>query len=259
MIVKDGKNILEQAKKRFVQTDFCQFASDLPILEVEMLKIATWNVERLHHKNELPLIIASCEQADADILVLTETDSLLNLKYKSCFSTLPPLLENTTNYYAATEIRVSIYTNYDFVRQYATFDENTAICVELKTDIGNVLVYGTIIGIYGNRHKNFMTDLLCQVTDIERLAALGKYLCICGDYNCSFSDNYYFTKAGKSALEETFSKNNLELLTRNQPECIDHIAVSREVVADSVIGVKEWNLDKKLSDHKGIVVDINNE
>jgi hypothetical protein len=120
------------------------------------LKIATWNVERLRHKNELPSIIANCEQADADILVLTETDSRLNLKYKSCFSTLPP--ENAKINYAETETRVSIYTNYDFVRQYATFDEHTAIYVELKTDIGNVLVYGTIIGIYGNRHK-----VLCPI------------------------------------------------------------------------------------------------
>jgi len=66
MIAKDGKNILEQEKKCFAQTDFCQFASDLPILEVEMLKIATWNIERLRHKNELSAIIANCEQANAD-------------------------------------------------------------------------------------------------------------------------------------------------------------------------------------------------
>jgi hypothetical protein len=93
----------------------------LPILEVETLKIATWNIERLRHRNERSAIVANCEQADADILVLTETDSRLNLKYKSCFSTLPPLSENATNYYAPTETRVSIYTNYNFVRQYATF------------------------------------------------------------------------------------------------------------------------------------------
>jgi hypothetical protein len=111
------------------------------------LKIATWNIERLRHKKEFLSIIANCEQADADILVLTETDSRLNLKYKSCFSALPPLSENGANYYATTETRVSIYTNYDFVRQYATFDEHTAICVELKTDIGNVLVGLTVIMI----------------------------------------------------------------------------------------------------------------
>jgi endonuclease/exonuclease/phosphatase family metal-dependent hydrolase len=219
------------------------------------MKIATWNIERLRHKNELPLIVENCEQAGADILVLTETDSRLNLNYKSCFSTLPP--EGAENYYAETETRVSIYTNYDFVRQYATFDEHTAICVELKTDIGNLLVYGTIIGIYGNRHKSYMPDLMRQTADFERLS-VGNNLCICGDFNCSFSDNYYYTKAGESALEEAFSTNKLELLTRNQPECIDHIAVSRELVGGCRVGVREWNLDKKLSDHKGIVVDISN-
>jgi endonuclease/exonuclease/phosphatase family metal-dependent hydrolase len=255
MIAKDGRNILERGKKCSAQTDFCQFARDLPILEVETLKIATWNMERLRHKNELSAIIANCEQADADILALTETDSRLHLKYKSCFSALPP--ENATiNYYAKTETRVSIYTNYDFVKQYATFDEHTAICVELKTDIGNLLVYGTVIGIYGNRRENYMTDLLRQIADIENLAAESKYLCICGDYNCSFSDNYYYTKAGRTAFEEAFSKTKLELLTRNQPECIDHIAVSRAIIDHSTVKIEEWNLDKKLSDHKGIAVDI---
>ncbi|MDR3294600.1 MAG: endonuclease/exonuclease/phosphatase family protein [Clostridiales Family XIII bacterium] len=218
-----------------------------------MLKIATWNIERLRHKNELPSIVASCEQANADIFILTETDSRLNLKYKSCFSALP---EATPNYYAATETRVSIYTNYDFVRRYTTFDEHTAISVELETDIGSLLVYGTVIGIYGNRHKNYMNDLLCQIADIKSLAAESKRLCICGDYNCSFSDNYYFTKAGRTALEEAFSKYKLELLTRNQSECIDHIVVSRELIDDSLVEITEWNLDKKLSDHKGIAVEI---
>jgi endonuclease/exonuclease/phosphatase family metal-dependent hydrolase len=218
-----------------------------------MMKIATWNIERLRHKNELPAIIANCEQAGADILVLTETDSRLNLNYKSCFSTLPP--ENSEIKYAETETRVSIYTNYDFVRQYATFDEHTAICVELKTGAGNILVYGTIIGVLGNRHKDFMPDLLRQIADFERLAGNGN-LCVCGDFNCSFSDNYYYTKAGRTAIENVFATNRIEPLTRNQPECIDHIAVSREFVGDCRIEICEWNLGKKLSDHKGIAVDI---
>ena len=38
------------------------------------MKIATWNVERLKHKRSLNEIISVCEQIQADILVLTETD-----------------------------------------------------------------------------------------------------------------------------------------------------------------------------------------
>lgn len=38
------------------------------------MKIATWNIERLKHRRELANIMRSCEEAQADILVLTEAD-----------------------------------------------------------------------------------------------------------------------------------------------------------------------------------------
>jgi endonuclease/exonuclease/phosphatase family metal-dependent hydrolase len=50
--------------------------------------------------------------------------------------------------------------------------------------------------------------------------------------------------------------NGLELLTRKQPECIDHIAISRGFVGESAVRVEEWNYDKTLSDHKGIVAEL---
>ena len=216
------------------------------------MRIATWNIERFRHINELPMISAYCEQANADILVLTEADSRLNLNYKSRFSTIKP---NDEISYKPTETRVTINTDYELVRQYNTFDEHIAVCVELNTEIGNLIVYGTVIGIYGNRHKNFMTDLLRQVEDIERLAK-GKNLCVVGDFNLSFADNYYYTKSGRAALEEVFMNNEIAILTREQPECIDHIAVSSEIIADLTAQVSVWNIDKELSDHKGILVEL---
>jgi len=216
------------------------------------LRIATWNIERLRHKNKLSEITANCENVNADILVLTETDSRIELKYKSLFSTEPP---DDKDYYSQTETRVTIYTNYELVRHHATFDKHTAVCVELKTEKGNLIVYGTIIGIYGNRHKSFMEDLLYQIKDIERLAK-ANHVCVIGDFNCSFVDNYYFTNDGRAALEDVFLKNDIALITRTQPECIDHIAVSNGFVAGLTAEITEWNIDKKLSDHKGIVVEL---
>jgi endonuclease/exonuclease/phosphatase family metal-dependent hydrolase len=80
---------------------------------------------------------------------------------------------------------------------------------------------------------------------------------VCGDFNCSFADNYYYTKAGRDAIEKSFAQNGLDLLTKNQPECIDHVALSKDFTADSVIKITEWNIDKTLSDHKGIAVEVN--
>ncbi|MCI8422747.1 MAG: endonuclease/exonuclease/phosphatase family protein [Lawsonibacter sp.] len=217
------------------------------------MRIATWNIERLKHHKLLERVLLACERTRADILVLTETDHRVNPDYPYRFHT--PLLANIhPTLYSATENRVSIYTNLQCVRQHRTCDEHTALCVELETEKGHLLVYGTIIGIYGNRHPSFQRSLMEQLDDIKRLSASGTPMCICGDFNCSFSDGYYFTKQSKEALLRTFSEHGIELLTKNKAECIDHIAVSKRFVSDSGIQIVEWNQDKRLSDHKGISV-----
>lgn len=217
------------------------------------LRIATWNIERLKHKKSLEQILSACEQIQADILVLTETDHRVRPDYPYSFHT-PPLADIQPALYCAAENRVSIYTNCQCVRQHKTCDEYTALCVELETEKGRLLVYGTIIGIYGNRHPSFQQSLTQQLDDIKRLSAGGTPVCICGDFNCSFSDNYYFTKLGREALLRTFSEHDIELLTKNEAECIDHIAVSKRFISNSGIQIAEWNQDKLLSDHKGIAV-----
>lgn len=232
------------------------------------MRIATWNIERLKHRKSIDKILSAIEDAKADILVLTESDERIKPNYRYSFHT-PKLHDAPSEYrmpgrykdyavadvYAVTENRVSIYTNYPCIGQYETYDKYTALCVELKTNAGNLLVYGTIIGIIGNRDESFKQDILLQAKDFERLSKTGN-ICICGDFNCSFSDNYYYTNFGRDTLSVSFASNNISLLTGNQPECIDHIAVSKNFIGGSNIKISEWNLDKSLSDHKGIIADI---
>lgn len=217
------------------------------------MKIATWNVERLKHKKHLDQIQRLCNSIQADILVLTETDKRLHPDYAFCCESAS-LAEDKTIPYAVTENRVSIYTNYPIVQQHRTYDPRTALCVELKTEAGNLLVYGTIIGILGNRHPSFMEELYHQSDDIRHLSKKGDCFCVCGDFNCTFSDNYYFTQAGRTELRNLFQETELSLLTAERAECIDHIAVSRRFASFAQLTVEEWNEDKLLSDHKGIAV-----
>lgn len=219
------------------------------------MKLSTWNIERLKHKSSLTKILQCCQQTKSNILVLTETDTQVCPKYKYYFQT-PNLTEIAPTLYKSTENRVTIYTDYKCVCQHKTYDKYTAICVELETELGSLLVYGTIIGVQGNRRSSFMEDLKNQLADIEHLSHNGKKLCICGDFNCSFADNYYFTKDSRNLITECFSKNNITLLTKDRPECIDHIAISEKLVVDKQIEIEEWNYDKTLSDHKGIAVKI---
>jgi endonuclease/exonuclease/phosphatase family metal-dependent hydrolase len=122
--------------------------------------------------------------------------------------------------------------------------------------MGNLLIYGTIVGIYGNRHPSFDVDLTKQLGDLERLSARNANLCVIGDFNCTFADNYYYTKSGRNALLQSFADNRMALLTKDTPECIDHIAVSKRFVEGCTFTVEEWNCDKQISDHKGITVNI---
>jgi exonuclease III len=219
------------------------------------MKIATWNVERLKLKTKLETIISVIENLNADILVLTETDTAITpTGFKNIISTAK-LIEIDSENYAETEQRVSIFTNYEIVNSFETFDKYTAVCAELKTELGNLKVYGTIIGIYGNRNENFNLDLAKQIIDFEKLSK-DNNLCIVGDYNISFADNYYFTVFGREELNKSFEFNNIKLITREMEDCIDHIAISKKIIENKNIEIEEWNKIEKLSDHKGIYINI---
>ncbi len=231
---------------------------ELGATAIKKMKIATWNLERLKHKSDIAKINQKIAELKADILVLTETDSQVDsTNYKFRIQT-PKLKEIQPDYYLESENRITICSNYEIIRQLETYDKYTSLCVELKTELGTITVYGTIIGIYGNRNKNFKTDLSQQLIDYEKLST-GKNFCLIGDYNISFADNYYFTNYGRNELVKVFENNKLNLLTRNRTECIDHIAISESLTTNLKTEIGEWNIDKKLSDHKGIYVELKNE
>lgn len=138
------------------------------------MRIATWNVERLKNRRSLCDILLACEQARADILILTETDEQVRpSSFRYCFQT-PKLMEIAPGYYKPTENRVSILTNYKCVSEHITYDKYTALCVELETELGYLCVYGTIMGIEGNRRPSFKADLQKQIEDFARLTDAGK-------------------------------------------------------------------------------------
>lgn len=217
------------------------------------MKIVTWNVERLKKKKYLPEILSEIEKTDADILVLTETDSRISPEnYPFKIETKPLILiDKMAN---STENRVSIFSKFPIVKTYFTYDDFTTCCAELETPFGNLCTYGTIVGVLGNRNQNFIPDLKSQMNDLQRISE--KNICFLGDLNCSFSDNYYFTYEARNHFNESFDALNLKNITTHLSENIDHIVISDNFIKNFKIKVSEFNVDKKLSDHKGIVAEF---
>lgn len=218
------------------------------------MKIATWNLKRpAANSRSSESVRHQLARVDADILVLTETH--LSARpvgdYFSCHSSA---LGDQT-YYAEGERRVSLYSRYRVSRFHKVYDHETVLCAELATPLGPLLVYGTVLGILGNRRRCFKEHLRCQVQDFTRLSELGP-LCVAGDLNQSFSDNYYFTREGRELLSTAFSDLGLSNLTASLPANIDHIVIQEEFVGGRPYSVSSWNADKSLSDHIGVAVEI---
>ncbi len=228
--------------------------------EETMLKIATWNIERLKVKSKLDDIITACDEIDADILVLTEADERIRLPgYAYCYCTKPPVDPNPEDIsvdYGPTERRVIVYTKTPCVEQYTTYDESTAICLEFEMERGNLLVYGSIIGIYGNRSPYFWNELNRQLADIKGLVDDGHQVCVLGDYNCSFADKYFGSDDARKKILGCYKDYDIKLLTKDRMECIDHIAISSGFLGCAEAEISEWNCDRSLSDHKGIAVEF---
>jgi len=230
------------------------------------MRIATWNVERFKHRNKIDMILKACDDTKADILVLTETDEHIVPNYPFYYRTTSlkgveaPILykgKMVPVRYANSENRVSIFTRYRCVKEHMTFNHYTALCIELATEFGNLLVYGTIMGVHGNREASFMSDLERQMEDINRLTKENQNICVIGDYNLSFIDNYYHTTLGRQTVQNCFGRSGISILTAEKSQCIDHVAVSDGFMSGHrVAEINEWNCDKELSDHKGIVVQI---
>ena len=214
------------------------------------MRIATWNIERLKHFKRLPEITSAIEKVNADILILTESDTRIKTGYP--FDSLSDSLDS--DFYRNTERRITIHSKFEIVKHHQTFDSKTSICPEVATPKGNLLVYGTIIGIHGNRRKSFNEDLEKQLQDFDRLATMN--ICIAGDFNMSFGDNYYYTKHGRDSLNESFSKNQVINLTAGLSEAIDHICISESFAGGASVNMEEWNSGKTLSDHKGVCVEF---
>lgn len=166
------------------------------------MRIATWNLQRLE-KRKNQLILDKLIDIDADILVLTETNAIIQLDNYTCISTdfLPADFDNIR--YRNGENRVSILTKYKATTRHKTFDSFTTVCTDIETPFGLLTVYGSIIGVFGNRQPRFDNDLNGQIADFKKLFP-GRQVCLAGDLNVTFSGQLWPSNKARQALVDAF-------------------------------------------------------
>lgn len=221
------------------------------------MKIATWNLQRLEKKKNQN-ILDKLYEIDADILVLTETNSNIQPENYTCLSTdkLPIYFDGIS--YNHGENRTSILSKYPIKTTHATYDSYTSVCADIVTPFGELTVYSTIIGVFANKQPRFDNDLYGQLADFDAIFP-NKQICLIGDLNIMFSGFAYPSHRARNILNEAFQKFNLMNLTAEIANNVDHIILSTEYIKHKKVKIDIWNTDKTLSDHIGLCVTLSNE
>ena len=221
------------------------------------MKIATWNIERpTRNGKKSPAILDYLKKLNADILVLTETNEFIDLgtEYKVFHAEI-----FSGKFYKSGDRQVSIFSKYPIVKQIPTFRADTSLCLAFDTPFGELAVYGTVIGNFGNGGDQFKLDLEKQLADFKRIGTTENF-CILGDLNISFSDDIYFTIDGREKLISSFEELGMKLMTKEITKNIDHIVLTKEFIADKKVITGFWNdtenKETRLSDHKGVFIEI---
>ena len=223
------------------------------------MKIATWNIERPTKNGKTSKeIISFLSVLNADILVLTETNEFIDLGSNYSVKHTSVLQDKM---YKTGERRVSIFSQFPFSnKKFETFNSDTALCESIETSLGELTIYGTILGVFGNKGKQFKDDLEKQLLDFENITKQTKNFCIIGDLNISFADNYYFTKVGREKLNSSFEKHQMKNYTADLKHNIDHIILTEKFVGKNKVVTSYWNETEnkktRLSDHKGVMIKI---
>lgn len=238
----------------------------------QKIRIATWNVERpkkmgykAQEKNSV--IIQKLNEIKAHIWILTETNTIIKPEgdYHDAATPHPSHHDDGEN-------RTTIWSCWPVKRRLNTFEATTAVCREIETLAGALLVYGTIITYHGDKGptgqsrvwEEHYKSIENHQLDWARLNQEGMALCVAGDFNETLKGRmWYGTKEGRKLLQEALDRNNLVSITAQlDTYCIDHICLSQNW-AKYVCDKGFWsaptypNLKKQVSDHKGFWVDLN--
>ena len=238
-------------------------------------RIATWNLERPKQngwvKNNRQL--NKIDEINADVWVLTETHS--SIKLPDDFASLA---SSTYEGYRAGESLSSIWTRWKVLRPIATFDSRWAVCAEVDSPFGAMIIYGTVItyandkGVSGTakRWEEHRRSIEQHHEDWLKIRKLfpDHLMCIAGDFNQSRDrSGWYEEKQSVEMMSAALRDLSLVCVTEEDFQkkgfsrsAVDHICLSKSLVERHVLEASAWeriNSDgEKMSGHNGVFVDL---
>lgn len=222
------------------------------------MKILSWNLERpknISNSDKNIIITDLIQILNPDILFLTETNSAIEFKNYFVHQSveLPKLHDNQE--YKVGENRISIFSKFQIEEVIETYDAYTAICCIVNSPIGKLTLYGSIIGSFGGKDKYFKKDLEFQKYEIARLAK-SQNLIYSGDFNISFSGFAYPSKSVILEMSDFFTSNSLVNITNGNENSAIQVVTSSEILKDKKLSQEMVEIDRKISDHNLIIVEM---
>lgn len=222
------------------------------------MKIATLNIDwALKGQRKIEMFL---RKTDFDFLILTEAIDLglpnYNHKYRSEQIPENRIYEdlNYSQYLNGNKaFRTIIYSKRPFVKKHEVVDDKTCLAIEFETDIGNVIIYTTIVGTWFKKLPYAKTELENCISDCETLYTKKRNLIVVGDLNTSFIEtekSYTINIETTKLLKTLFQKLNLKIATETIETNIDHIVIPDSIQSESGVFVEK----DILSDHKGVFV-----
>jgi endonuclease/exonuclease/phosphatase family metal-dependent hydrolase len=193
-------------------------------------RIATWNLERPRQKGWIKnqRRLDQIRTVNADVWVLTETNLAIDLgsDYESIAST------PWHNYHQKGENLTTICSRWKILRDLPTFDRHWAVCAEIDSPFGAMIIYGTVLpyahdkGISGvakcwEEHRRFIHQHHEDWLRIQKQYP-DHLICIAGDFNQSRDESGWYEE--KQSVERlSAALDDLSMV------CVTHQNFQKEV------------------------------